>query len=109
MSEVAELYIKANKIPKLLPILIRGAKLLSLQFCICAFSILYNITWLTRIIIALIIIIIIIMPIYIYKELRKQYLEGKYLRVGKSQNKKKRTSPPNDWSPLRPKYIKIRS
>jgi len=64
---------------------------------------LYNVTWLAQITKALIIITLIIVLIYIHKELRKQYVRGKYIKIDEEKDKKKRTSSLNSWSSLRPK------
>ena len=64
---------------------------------------LYNVTWLAQITKALIIITLIIVLICIYKELRKQYVGGKYIKIDEEKDKKKRTSSLNSWSSLRPK------
>jgi len=108
IGKVAESDLKLKKIHRLCTISIRGMGALYFEFYIYLISsMLCNIIWLTQIIRVLIIITLAIMSIYIYKkvykELREQYIEGKYLKLGK------KTSSTNDWSLLRPrKYLKVK-
>jgi len=105
-SKFVKSYLKLKKIPKLLNVITKGVSALYSEFYIYLISsTLYNITWLTQITKMSMIITFTIMLIYIYRELRNPYLEGRYLIVGK----KKRPTSSNDWSPLRQRYIKFKS
>jgi len=108
IGKVAESDLKLKKIHRLCTISIRGMGALYFEFYIYLISsMLCNIIWLTQIIRVLIIITLAIILVYIYKELRELYIEGKYLKLGKLG---KKTSPLNDWLSLRPKkYIKVKS
>jgi len=90
MSEIAELYLKIKKIPKLVTISVRGVRALLSEFYIYLISLFYNIAWLTRIVKVLMIITLLAVLVYIYKELRGQRLEGKYLKFGKKNKDMKR-------------------
>jgi len=73
-------FLMLKKIPKLAIVVDRGLRVLFFEFYICLFSMLYNIVWLVRVVEVLIIITLLVILIYIYKILREQRWEGKYLK-----------------------------
>jgi len=90
MSEIAESSLKIKKIHKLVTISVRGVRVLLSEFYIYLISLFYNIAWLTRIVKVLMIITLLAIVVYVYKELRGQRLESKYLKFGKKNEGVKR-------------------